>query len=103
MSDQDRDELVARLDTIIAILQLALKDKLDTARQELLADSVAAAILEQTSADWVESGVLQSQVAAATKQSDRTVRRRIASLLSQHALVQSGTGPRVRYRSTGLI
>lgn len=103
MSEDVNDEVVARLDTIIAILQLALRDRLAEARQEILSDPTAAAILEQAAGDWVESGVLQSQVAAQTKQSDRTVRRRIASLLSQRALIQSGTGPKVRYRSSGLV
>src|SRR5438445_11261539 len=96
------DQVVARLDTLIAILQLAFKDRIDEARKEVLADPVAAALLD-TAADWTDAGTLQDRVSRATNQSKRTVQRRIAELLSQRFLDQSGSGPTVRYRNTRLV
>lgn len=102
-SSNEREEMVKRLDTIIAIMQLAFKDRIDVARQQIMADTVAAEILKIAANDWVEAGDLKSQVALETKQSVRTVERRISALLAQRVLDQTGSGPRVRYRSTGLI
>jgi len=99
MSDE---QIVARLDTIIAILQLAHREPIEKARQEIVADPVAAELLA-ASADWIESGTLQDRVAGATHQSRRTVQRRIAALLTQGFLEQVGSGPTVRYRNTNLI
>jgi hypothetical protein len=100
-SDTDR-ELLQKLDTIIAILQLAFREPIEQARRDILSDPVAAAIVD-SAADWVDSGTLQDRVAEATKQSKRTVQRRIAALVSQRVLEQIGSGPRIRYRTTNLI
>jgi hypothetical protein len=96
-------QIVARLDTLIALFQFANADKIEEARTRVRADIVAAAILDATSVEWVNAGELKSRIAKETNQSERTVLRRIANLVAQRALEQSGTGPRVRYRSTGLL
>jgi hypothetical protein len=100
-SDTDR-ELLQKLDTIIAILQLAFREPIEQARRDILSDPVTAAIVD-SAADWVDSGTLQDRVGEATKQSKRTVQRRIAALVSQRVLEQIGSGPRIRYRTTNLI
>jgi hypothetical protein len=100
----DNDPVVARLDTLIAILQLVYKDELDRARREILADQVASAVMEVASApEGVEAGQLRTRVAIETRQSERTVARRVANLVSQRALEQVGSGSKVRYRATGLL
>lgn len=102
-SDNDQSEVLAKLDTIIAIMQLAFKTNIDSARSEIMADPVSASILANTAGGWVEAGVLRTQVAEETKKSARTIQMRVASLLSQRVLEQSGAGPKTRYRSTGLL
>jgi hypothetical protein len=99
MSDE---ELIERLDTIIAILRLGHKDSIDRARAATLADPIAAAVL-QAATEWTDSGTLQGRAAATSGQSRRTVQRRIAGLLAEGFLEQTGSGPSVRYRSTNLI
>jgi predicted HTH transcriptional regulator len=96
------DQVVAKLDAIAAILQLAFRDEIDKARREILADPVAAALVE-AAGDWVESASLQERVAASTKQSKRTVQRRLANLVTQRVIEQAGSGSKVSYRTTGLI
>jgi hypothetical protein len=100
---ENSDAVLAKLDTIIAIMQLAFRDQIDAARKQMLADPISAAILDKAAAGWVDAGELRSRVAQDTKQSERTIQRRIASLLGQRALDQEGAGPRIRYRATGLI
>jgi len=95
-------EILKKLDMLIAILQLAFKDRIEAARAQVLADPVAACILEATQDGWIEAGDLKSVVAVSTKQSERTVSRRIAVLLGQRFLEQTGTGKNIRYRSTNL-
>lgn len=96
------DEVTQRLDRIIVLLQLAFRDQIDNARSVVMADPVAAAVLDATEEDWVAAGTLKRQVASATKQSERTVARRLSQLVAQGWLQVAGAGASVRYRSTGL-
>jgi hypothetical protein len=96
-------EILARLDMIVSILQLAFKPQMDAARSSILSDPVASSVLDATSDGWVDAGELRQRVARETKQSERTVSRRVSALLAQRAIEQSGTGAKIRYRSTGHI
>lgn len=96
------DDLVARLDTIIGILRLVHRESLEGARTEIRGDRVNAAILDEAK-EWTSGGKLISAVKAKTKQSDRTINRRISDLLASGILEKQGGGPTTRYRSTGLI
>ena len=102
-SDIECSEVLKRLDTIVDVLQLAFKERIDVARQQIVNDPVAAEILEIASSDWVDAGEIKSRVAQATNQSVKTVERRIAALVAQRVLERTGSGPRVRYRAAGLI
>jgi hypothetical protein len=94
-------EIISRqLDTIIALLKLTNRDKLDAVRHEL--DDVAKALLEATT-EPVVVGTLKKSLAAATNQSEKTVQRRIADLTAMGALAKSGDGKTAAYRSTGLL
>jgi hypothetical protein len=97
-NNSDRDAIVDRLDTLIALIQLAFREQIADARSELLSDPICAAILEQCTDGWVDSGDLRISVAQKTGQSERTVSRRIAMLLGQLALIQTGAGSKSRYR-----
>jgi hypothetical protein len=58
-NDDATDDILAKLDTIIAILQLAFKQQIDTAKAQILNDPIAATILDKSSEGWVEAGQLK--------------------------------------------
>jgi hypothetical protein len=96
-------EVIQRLDTIVAILRLAHGDAIDHAKARLLADPVNAAILKATTGTrFVAAGDLKTRVAKATKQSEKTVQRRIQDLVDIGAVEVRPEG-RPAYRASGLI
>jgi prophage DNA circulation protein len=99
VTDQDA---IDRLDRIIFLLNLAFRDQIDSARRAVLADPVAAAILEMTAEDWVTAGDLKRRAAATSSQSERTVSRRITQLVAQGWLSANGAGSNVRYKAAGV-
>jgi len=101
MNNED-DPVVERLDRIAFLLTLAFRDQIEEARRAILKDPVAAALLEATEDEWIAAGELKSRIAAATKQSERTVSRRLSQLAIDGWLLVSGAGANVRYRSRGV-
>jgi bifunctional ADP-heptose synthase (sugar kinase/adenylyltransferase) len=96
-------EVTERLDTIIALLNLAFSEPIGRARKAVLDDPVAAAVLDAVGAGALSAGELKKTVAATTNQSERTVQRRITTLVSERVIEQIGSGPRTSYRATGLF
>jgi hypothetical protein len=96
------DSVNERLDKIIFLLSLAFRNEIQQARQAVLEDPVSAAVLDAAAGDWIGAGELKRQVASTTKQSERTVARRLSQLAEQGWLASSGAGPAIRYRATGL-
>src|SRR3954453_14015289 len=96
------DDVVRRLDTIIAILQLAHRDEIESARTAIRSDKVSAAILDLAARE-TPAGKLAHSVEQKTKQSSRTIARRMAQLVEQGALEKSGAGSATTYRATGLV
>ena len=96
------ENVIRRLDTIISILRLAHQREIDDARTRLLSDSVNSAVLEAAATGFVSSGDLKKNVAKATRQSEKTVQRRILELVAIGALEKRPTG-HAAYRSTGII
>jgi DNA-binding GntR family transcriptional regulator len=94
--------IIARLDTIIAVLKLANRDSIEAARNDIVSDRVNREILDRASA-WAGSGTLQKAVAGKTGSSTRTVRDRLAELAAQGLLEKRGGGPTTEYRSSGVI
>jgi DNA-binding transcriptional ArsR family regulator len=99
----ESEEVLRRLDRIAAILELAFREPIDSARQEIRADSVAAAILDLTAENWVSAGDVKRTVSGQTGQSERTVSRRLSTLVGQAFVEAEGQGPTVRYRATGIV
>jgi hypothetical protein len=97
------EEVVDRLDRLIAMFALANRDALTQVAREVRSDNVNAALLDATADDWVPAGALTEAVAKSTKVSPRTVRTRTAELLAAGALKRRGSGPSIQYRSTGVI
>jgi hypothetical protein len=96
------EELVERLDRVIAILQLAHGDAIERARARIRSDKVNASILD-ASAKWVTSAKMQTAVATKTKASTRTIQERIADLIAQGVLEKRGAASTTEYKASGLI
>ena len=97
------DDVVERLDLMVATLKLAYASEIEKVRERLRTDAASAAILDESSEAWVKSGDLQKKVVASSGVNARTVRRRLQELLALGAIRQQGSGALVAYRSTGLI
>ena len=100
MSDE---ELLRRLDKLIAIMLLANRDAIEAAKAAVREDPSNAAILDETTVGWVRSGELQRRVSERTGISTRTIRGRLQELVSQQVIEQGGSGTTTEYRSTGLL
>jgi hypothetical protein len=98
------DEVVERLDRVIAILALANEDAIERARKDIRADEINSAILELTATPVAVRELLKKvQAKVKKKAGDRTVQERIANLVARGVLEKSGTGPKTAYRSTGIV
>jgi hypothetical protein len=98
------DDVVERLDRVIAILGLANEDAIERARREIRSDEINAAILD-LAPTAVLAGELLKKVQGKVKKTaaKRTVQDRIAHLVERGLLEKSGTGPKTGYRSTGIV
>jgi len=96
------EEIISRLDRLIAVLELAHRDEIGRAREEIRGDTTYAEIL-RSSADEVRAGQLSKAVQQKTKQSPKTVQRRIGDLIELGALKGTGVGGNVKYKAAGLI
>ena len=99
---EDDDPIAVRLDRLIALHRLTHRDALEAARNDILSDPVNREVLGRAS-KWVGAGSLQTAVARKTGASTRTVRDRLADLVSDGLLEKRGGGPSTEYRATGLI
>jgi len=98
------EEVLQRLDRIIAILQLANHADIEEGRERIRADDLNAAILEAASKETAAGKLIEAaQKAAKGSPSKPTVQRRIAALVDQGALERNGAGPATRYKVTGLV
>lgn len=79
------EEIVQRLDRLIALFSLAFADSIESARSKVRGDAVSAAILDATEADWVASGAIKDAVTKATNLGGRTTTDRLAALVSMGA------------------
>ena len=96
------EEVVQRLDLILATLRLAFAPQLREARDEMRGNPVTAAILDATE-DWTASTGIQSTVAKKTGAHAATVRARLSELADQGVLAGRGTERKMEYRRTALI
>jgi hypothetical protein len=96
------DDIAHRLDKVIAILQLAHRDEIERARIAIRSDPVNAALLD-AAAKETPAAKLAKLAQTKTKQSSRTVARRIAELVEARALEKIGAGSATTYKATGLI
>jgi Fic family protein len=95
-------EILARLDKLVAIQQLVHRDALESARTSIRSDKVNAAILDAT-AKLTPAGTVVGEVKKKTGQSPATINRRIGTLMELGLVERQGGGPATQYRSTGLV
>ena len=98
----DSDETNRKLDLIIALMRIGFGDQIQRRGRILLEDTTSVEILRHCD-EWTSAGALKGAVAKATKQSEPTIKRRVADLVSLGALARRGAGGSVSYRSTGLF
>ena len=96
------DEILERLDKLVAIQQLVHREALESARTSIRSDKVNAAILDATK-KLTPAGKVVAEVERKTRQSPATISRRIAALLEEGVIEKRGGGPATQYRSAGLI
>jgi Fic family protein len=96
------EEILARLDKLVAIQQLVHREALESARVSIRSDVVNAAILHATS-KLAPAGKVLNEVKRKTGQSPATINRRIAALMELGLVERQGAGPATQYRSTGLV
>ena len=95
------DQLVRRLDTVIAILKLAHRDAIENVSAKIRSDKAYAAILD-ASKDWTSAAKVQA--AAAMNGSARsTTSKKIAELIELGLLEKRGGGPTTAYKASGLV
>jgi hypothetical protein len=98
----DLSALEHKLDLLIALTRVGVRDQLGRERRLLEEDPVSREILRATD-DWTSAGELKDTVRQVTGQSEPTVKRRIGDLVSRGALQRRGAGRNVSYRSSGLF
>jgi hypothetical protein len=97
------EEILQRLDKLIAILQLAHYEDIERGRARIRADELNAAILEAAAKKTPAGKLIAAARKAKGSPSESTVKRRIASLVDQGALERSGGGPSTASEATGLV
>ena len=106
-ADTDRtvvEQVIERLDAMLAVLQLAHRDAIERAAAELRADEINDAILEICADEWVGAGEIKQRVrTAVASASDKAVQRRLAQLVARRAIQRRGAAQTTAYRSLGLV
>lgn len=85
------------------ILRAVYRKELNSVRDEIMHDSVMAAILEALADGPMAAGELRERVTAAVGVSERTVHRRLVDLQQLGVIERQGAGPGLEYYLTGLI
>lgn len=97
------EEIVERLDLLIALMRVGFAEQIAAYREAAVADPVAAAVLDVVRDDWTLSGEIQRSVAKSMKVSERTVLRAITGLADRGLLKSRGTGRQLSYRGSGIL
>jgi hypothetical protein len=94
-------QVVRELRTIRTLLAIDKEDELSDIFGDL--DEISKAILaEFSSTEWRGAGEFKSDIVEEQDSSDRTVERRVDSLLERNLIEKKGNGPGTEYRLTGL-
>ncbi len=98
------DSIERKLDILIALTRIGIQSELRKVEEQLRADPVSLAILRNLSpTEAISAGALKTAARAATKQSEATIKRRLADLVTSGAVLRRGSGAGVSYLSSGLF
>jgi ubiquinone/menaquinone biosynthesis C-methylase UbiE len=97
------EEVMERLDLMLAVLQLAHHDAITRAAIELRANEVNAAILDVCADDWIPAAELKAKVRAKVAVGDTTLKARLATLVARRAIQRRGATHTTAYRALGLV
>ena len=95
-------EISRKLDRLIAIQQIGIRDELNKLKEEIKKDKVSQKILEIADGT-LSAGELQEKVASSANVSEITVKRRISELLDKGLLIQNREGQNIFYVNSGII
>lgn len=96
------DEVIQRLDRLAAIMQLAYREQIDSARAAIRSDNVNAAILDGAK-KVTPAAKLKTSVMKKTNTGSSTFSERVATLIELGLLEKQGAGNTTQYRTTGLV
>ena len=96
------EDVVQKLDTIIAILKLAHREEIEAARGAIRKNDTSAAVLDGART-WTPAGKLKTAVMKKTGAGATTFTERVSDLLQLGVLEKQGGGPTTQYKTTGLI
>lgn len=99
----DESDIVERLDRLIAIMNIAFAEQIETVRTEIAQDQIAAAILAAAREKWVPSGDLQRSVSNSAGVSEKTVQRSLTMLADRGLLQVQGSGRTTSYRANQIV
>ena len=96
------EEIVERLDTVVAILKIAHADAIAATSRRIRADEVYYAPILDSTKTWTPAAKVQAAVKK--KGGARsTTSKKIVELIELGFLEKRGGGNSIEYRSTGLI
>lgn len=102
-STSQRDELVERLDQLIALVKIGFSNELQRAQEDLKGDPVGSAIIRSLEDGPMASGDLKEAVSRSAKVSNRTVQRSLGALARRGLVRVEGSGPSTTYQLTGIL
>lgn len=96
------DEVLARLDDLIATLRLAFSAEISESLASIRDHEVQAAILDEVAEEWVASRELQRIVSSRMDVTDRTVRNKLSDLVRIGLLRTRGPARSREYLTSSL-
>lgn len=96
------DEVVERLDRLMALMRIAHADAIERTREKIRSDKLNAAILDGTK-KWTPAGKLKTAVMKKTGGGASTFNARLVESLDGGLIEKRGGGPTTAYKATGLI
>lgn len=96
------EKISNQMDTLVSLYKLAYADKVDEVKREILEDQVMVKILEIVPEE-LQVGELVKKVCIEVNQKERTIRYRLATLVSIGVLKVEKVGNKSFYRLTGII
>jgi hypothetical protein len=95
--------MIASVDRLTHLLELALAPELDARRAELRSDPIDAAIFDNTASDWIAAADLQQKVNASVGVKPRTLQLHLSKLIDSGLVEHRGGKRYAEYHSSGLI